>query len=143
MIVSPTINNVHGRIFSFTTADPAAGAEISHVVPARRRWIIHALHFTLVTDVTVIDRFIRLRLSDEGGILFHRVAATAQGASKTVFYSFANVAHDEVIAADKRTYSLPPIPLMAGYTIVTSTTNLQAGDDYSIARLIIEEWIDP
>ncbi len=50
MLISPTINSVHGRIRSITGTDPDPRTEISETVPARRRWRPISIRFTLVTD---------------------------------------------------------------------------------------------
>ncbi len=143
MDVSPTIQHPHGRIRSITGTDPAANTEISETVPARRRWLLRGLFFTLVTDVNVADRQITITIDDGTNILFQFTLSTTQPTSTTYAYSLAHILAAETKVITKVFHSLPPLPLQAGYRIYTYTPAKEAGDNFSAPQLLVEEWIDP
>lgn len=143
MDVSPTIQHLHGRIFTYTGADPDAGAEVSITVPPRHRWRIHSIRFSLVTNATVEDRTITA-LFDDGIDTFLAIASpTVQPASTTKHYYFSCTGAPEINILLLSLNPFPCISLPAGYRIRSGTTNLQAGDNYTAPILLIEEWIDP
>lgn len=143
MDVSPTIQHPHGRIRSITGTDPAAGEEISEVVPARRRWAIKSIFFTLVTDGTVADRDVSLILDDGTNQLWHITCATPHPASSSYTYSFAQIASGESMVGNSCFHPFPDLALPAGARIRTVTDLLKAGDNFTAPQLLIEEWIDP
>jgi len=143
MTISPTINSVHGRIRSITGNDPAAGDEISITVPARRRWKIHSIHFTLNTDATVADRIIVLQVTDGTNLFFELADPTAQIASSSIFRCFSHFGAPPSTGHYRTALSIPPLPLAAEYQIKTSTSFIQDGDNYTTPQLLVEEWIDP
>ncbi|MBA7545412.1 hypothetical protein ES705_37780 [subsurface metagenome] len=143
MLVSPTINNVHGRILSITGTDPAAGAEISEIVPARRRWRFHGIRFTLITDVNVADRTVYLQISDGTNVLIFITHTQTQAASITRSYNFHPRPDAASTISTQISIPLPYFTLGAGYGIITSTNNIQVGDQFSAIHLLAEEWIDP
>ncbi len=143
MLVSPTIQNPHGRIFTYTGADPDAGAEISITVPARRRWKIHTIHQELVTDATIEDRICALIIDDGTNILLAVSSLVAQTASTTKHYYFAPIGAPEINILLISTNPMPELFLTAGSRIRTATDGLQEGDNYAAPIFLIEEWIDP
>lgn len=143
MNISPTIHSLRGRFLIVTTADPAAGSQITHPVPARRRWRIHSIYFTLITDATVIDRQARIRLNDGGIVLSTVTSSYTQAASLTYAYTFANFGSTQLNPTDTINIPLGPCCLPAGTTIQSQIANLQAADNLSAANLLVEEWIDP
>ncbi len=143
MTTSPTINSVHGRIRSITGTDPAAQAEISETVPARRRWAIKSIFFHLVTDGTVANRHVSLIIDDGANVLWQITCASAHPASCDTTYSFAQIAAAEALVDCACFHPLPSLALPAGARIRTSTSLLKAGDNFSAPQLLVEEWIDP
>jgi len=143
MLVSPTIQHVHGRLLSIIGTDPAAGAEISETVPARRRWIVRSIFLSLATDVTVAVRRIRLIIDDGTNTLLEFHLATTQTASLTYYYSFCNIAAQETLVGSRCFAPLPIFSLPAGSRIYTVTSDIKAGDNFGAPQLLVEEWIDP
>ncbi|GAI90755.1 unnamed protein product [marine sediment metagenome] len=143
MLVTPTINSVHGRIFSHSGDIPAAGAEISLTVPARRRWRIISLHFSFATTVAAANRFPILSI-DNGSILLLKIPiVTAQTASLTHHYYYSATHQPEIIIGVNRLYPLPPLTLVSDYNIFTQTIGIEDTDEYTAPILLIEEWINP
>ncbi len=143
MLVSPTINNLHGRIRSITGTDPAAQTEILEVVPDRRRWRLFGLNFELITDATVITRSVILTIDDGISDLLAYQFTTTQIASLTRSYNLWSYSAPEVLTGDRIYAPFPPLILPAGFRLRTATASFQAGDNYSAPQLLVEEWIDP
>lgn len=143
MLITPTINHVHGRIRSIAGTDPGANTEISETVPERRRWILRAFHFQLVTDVNAANRYITIVIDDGTNTLFRFRVSQVQIASKTYNYSFADINVNETFVDPELFHPLPNLTLFAGCRIRTITTDRQATDNYSAPQMLIEEWIDP
>ncbi len=143
MIKSPTINSVHGRILTVTGTDPAADTEISVTVPDRRRWIVHSLNFLLTTDANVANRYIKLIIDNGAVLLFQFFISQVQVASRGYRYSFANINVSETFVDPTLFHPFPLLPLFSGCRILTLTTDLQVGDNFSAPVLLVEEFIDP
>ena len=143
MIDPPPITSVHGRILSITGTDPDAGAEISEVVPARRRWRILAVRFTFVTDATVADRLVHLHIDDGVNTFADICVTTAHQASVTKTYNFSNFGSTQLNPANCLYIPLPPLPLSPGFRIRTATDLIEAGDNFGAPQLLVEEWADP
>ncbi len=143
MIVSPTINSVHGRILTVTGDDPAADTEISIIVPARRRWIVRSINFLLATDTNVANRYIKMIIDNGTVLLFQFSISHVHVASRSYRYSFANINVSETFVDPTLFHPLPVLPLFPGCRILTLTTDLQVGDNFSAPVLLVEEWIDP
>lgn len=143
MLVSPTIQHLHGRIFTYIGADPDAGAEAIITVPARRRWKVHSIHQELVTDITEEDRTCAIIIDDGTNILLAFSSLVAQTASTTKHYYFAHIGAPEINILLISTNPMPELILAPGSRIRTATNGLQAGDNYGAPIFLIEEWIDP
>ncbi|MBA7583904.1 hypothetical protein ES708_25855 [subsurface metagenome] len=143
MLVSPTINSLHGRLISITGTDPPADTEISETVPARRRWIIRTLRFRLITDATPANRYITILIDDGTNFLLTFNISQVQSSGKTYTYSFANINVGETFVDGELFHPFPHLILSASCRLRTFTSGLQAGDNYSAPQLLVEEWIDP
>lgn len=122
-----------GRLVIKTTADPAAGAQVSWT--ADEDVIIHALSFSLTTDANVANRQVRLEAKDSANNIFFRtigqqiIAASVAGAVITGF-------EGETEAAPGSNWVLLPLPsgglrLKTGDVLYTSLNNGQVGDDFT------------
>ncbi len=143
MVNPPSIDSVHGRIRSITGDDPAASAEILVVVPARRRWRLLSVRFTLDTNAVAANRTVQLIIDDGTNTLAQISATTPQVANTLQHYTYLNVSFSELIISLERFYLLPASILSSGFRIKTYTTNFQSTDDLSAPQLLVEEWIDP
>lgn len=143
MLVSPTINSLHGRIRSITGTDPAVNTEISETVPARRRWKLHTIRFSLLTDVNAADRRVKILIDDGTNALIEYALTNIQTASLTYYYSFAPIPCTELKIGTVIFAPFPHLILGPSYRIKTVTANKQVGDNYSAPQMLVEEWIDP
>jgi hypothetical protein len=133
---------VDGTPTSVAGTDPAAGAEISETVPAGKRWRVLGIQFTLVTNANVANREPVIVVDDGTNTLFQSPAGANHAASLTWAYSASNVGQpvNGTTATTVRQMNLPALLLPAGSRIRTSTTNIQAGDNYGAPRLLVQEF---
>ncbi len=132
-----------GAIQSITGTDPAAGAEISETVPANTIWRLSVWRAVFVTDATSATRFPTLEITD-GGIFFRTRAHATQDASATVTYNnVLNGFWQTSINVSEHHNTLPDVHLAAGAVIRTSTTLLEAGDNWGAPQYLVEAWHDP
>lgn len=143
MEISPTIHHLHGRILSITGTDPAPNTEISETVPKRRRWRLLTVNFNLTTDVNTANRLTNLYIDDGALKVWHLAATNAQTASQTKSHFYAPYQFSEEIIVGDFHRALPTLILGPGYRIRSTTTAMQAGDNYTAPQLLVEEWIDP
>ena len=144
---------MRGRLLTIAPANPAAGAEISVVVTAAKRWRLQSAFWQFVTSATVVNRIVEIKLTDPAGRLCWLSASTRFGsttadvnthaASLTGFYSSAPGAPNA--AANETGYLmfsnfLPGWELAPGSTLFTFTRQIQVGDQYSNISLLVEEW---
>lgn len=127
------------RVVPITT--PAAGADLSIVVPGGSVWIPRALTATLTTSAAVANRSTMVQLTDGTAVLFTLPTGLAHAASLAARYSWVN-GNDFLVgsvAGGNITSDLPDMALPAGYTITTVTTLVDVADQWSKAFLWVEE----
>lgn len=132
-----------GTLRSIAVADPAAGAEWSETVPTNARWVLYSVRATLTTDATVANR-VPTVVIDDGANELARVASTAvQAASLVRPYSFGAFGVGIDQGASGVTVPAPfPLPLQGGWRVRSLTGAIVAGDDWSVPRLLVEEWVE-
>ncbi len=143
MDTSPTIQHIHGRLRSITSADPSAGAEISETVDTRRRWLLRSAKFTLVADAGGAARIVTIFIDDGTTEVWRYTFTTTVAGGVTRTFCLAFSAAAEALSGSVISASMPSLPLGPGYRIKTSTANIAGGDDYGAPQLLVEEWIDP
>ncbi len=130
-----------GAVKSITGTDPIAGAEISETVPVNARWLLHTLQLELVTAVGGANRTITLKITDGANTILQCASTTVIPPSQTWCLCYSVNGIPEVTIGTLITLSIPPLPLLPGYTIITDTANLIAGDNYAAPQLFVEEWL--
>jgi hypothetical protein len=134
-----------GFVRGITGTDPAAGVEVNETVPTGARWRLHSLHVSLVTSVTVANRYVQLRAYTGAQYVWLASVHQVQIASLTYEYTWA--AGLAWLAPAALTYFNLPLPhflvLGAGYQFLTVTSGLQAGDNFGAPDYQVEEWISP
>jgi len=132
-----------GALRSVTGTDPAAGVEILESVPTNARWLVRSVRFQLVTNATVANRYVDLIFDDGTNTLRTIPSRYAQPASTAGTYQFypetAGVWGDT--GAGFVTCPMPLTLLGEAFRIRTSTSSLQAGDNYGAPQLLLEELI--
>jgi hypothetical protein len=131
-----------GNLRLIAGTNPAAAAEITEAVPTGAAWKLHALSAQLVTDATVANRNVRLMADDGANIYVMSDANYAHPGSTTLAYS-AKALPTQAVGAS--TFVNIPWPhdlvLPAGHRIRTLTQNIQAGDNWGVPLLYVEEWV--
>jgi len=132
-----------GVLRSITGTNPAAGAEISESVPANARWRPLSIDFVLVTDATVANREVVLRINDGATPVAEVNTGVSQTATQTRRYSFTrNVQRGTPTASTTITAPMPDVWLPENFILTTLTAGLVAGDDFGGPMLLVEEWIE-
>ncbi len=133
-----------GNLKTFTIGNPAAGADFTITVTTGSRWRVQGIRATLTTGVAVANRTPTLRLRDSSGnIYFVTGNNNLQAASLAFSYSYGPA----VTAAQAGPLDfMAPLPdntvLGNGFTAVSSTTNIQAADQWSAIQVEVEELFD-
>lgn len=117
-------------------ASPAAGADVSFTVDTEASFRLLTLRAKLVTAAAVANRFPHFQVTDQSGDVIHElVAVAAQAAGATVTYqlSSGNGAPYQGGAISDGVAGLawPDLWFPAGSKIVTTTTAVQAADQWS------------
>lgn len=144
----PPINSTppeptQGALVTVTSANPAAGVELSHTVPAGQYWKVRAIRFTLVAAAAAASRFVHLQFKDaSGNIIYDCVSNTAQIISETKTYAcFPNNAGGNPTDGGIIYLPIPSeIILTDDFTINTLTTALNAGDNFGTMVIHIERY---
>jgi hypothetical protein len=125
------------RIVTVSSADPAAGAEISYTIPTGQLFEVTAVTFALVTSATAANRRVALTFDDGTNVFFKSVAQVVQTASLTWTYSAGAGGVDTTSVAGTDMKLVLPVGLIlpGGYRIRTASTALEADDNYGIARI--------
>lgn len=120
---------------------PAAGAEISELVPATRRWQLLSLRATLTASATVANRFVGFQTDDGANIPFSSRSSVAQVAGAAIAYSLIP---GQPFYNDTTGNMIIPAPVLtqikSAYHLRSSTINIQVGDQWSAPIYEIIEW---
>lgn len=116
---------------------PAVGAEWSYRVDGNRQLVMTSVIFTLATSAVVANRFPHIQYADGDGRVFADVvpvAAQAAGATVT-YYAAPDFTLQDVVDSTVQ-MRIPRIVLPPNWIIQTSTSAMDAGDQYSAIRLV-------
>ena len=135
----------HGQLAYSTGVNPAAGAEISNSVPTGYVWKIMAIRFALVTDANVANRRVHFQFWDNGDVAFEAISPVDQVASTTRNYSLAPWPSSPVSSNDDDIQITIPKDMLfvASEDFISSTVNLQVGDNFSAPHYRIEQFKYP
>ena len=117
---------------------PAAGSDLSFTIPHNQHWRIISLSFRLLADANVANRLPRIQLQARSGtVVFTTLPAAFQTASQDRRYIMGAFGFD-FGTTDPTFRAIPcPVDFVAAddFTLVTNTTGLQVGDQFSDIRL--------
>lgn len=117
-----------------TSANPAAGAEISITVPTGETWILGSIKYTLVTSIAVATRLTSITYDDGTNVYMKLDAAVSQAAALTYNYDgMVDIGLSSALLGTDVYFPLPRLVLPAGHRIRTSTLGIDVADDYSAA----------
>lgn len=131
-----------GVIDVIESADPDAGAELDDIVNGNEYWRIQAIRFQLVTDANMANRRVHVTIDDGTNVLLDFIASNGQVASETVNYTFApfGAINDSLDDADIVSGIPNNLILPNPFHIRTDTTNLLAGDNFGVMRILAERF---
>ena len=140
------IRGIYQRVIE--TAAPAAGAESITTVPAGKYWRLASFIISLVTSATVANRLASIVIDDGVNVLASfTFTGTAVGnitasSTKNIIGTTQSFTSTGTIA---NTGGIPlPDPmfflLQPGWRVRTLTDLIQVGDQYGIARLVVQEF---
>lgn len=121
---------------------PAAGADWAQVVPADEIWELLAVRFQLTTSAVVANRAAVLRVLDAGGAEAWRIDPQAvQPASIVQRYTYLpGIGYSSGVVQQQLGLPSPPALLLAGETIGSVTSAIDAGDAYVGVELTVTRW---
>lgn len=133
-----------GFVRQIIGSNPVGGVEIVETVPTGARWEVLSIVLVLSTNTVIVNRFLALTMAQPGGVgalLFNTVA---QPANTSGIYTFAP--NLSVNADAARAYYTTPLPaghvLLAGGSWATTTLNLTVGDNFTVNRYLVREWLE-
>jgi hypothetical protein len=132
-----------GWVHAVAVANPPAQIETQFIVPGNVRWRLNTLICTLTTSATIINRIVGLTVSSPGRVEYTGGAGQVQGASAGFIYTWAAGVpavfdgQAEVIQSLPNDFMLPETAV-----ITTFTRNLQVGDQFTNATVLVEEWLN-
>jgi hypothetical protein len=134
-----------GYIREIIGSTPAAGAEILETVPTGARWQVLAFRYTLTTSGTVANRKVNFRVTlANASFVYISANPNLLTAGLVGDYSIApNVGYQNDATLSIFTIPMPQdTTLIAGAKLGTTTSALQAGDQFSSPRYLVREWLD-
>lgn len=128
---------------SVPLGNPAAGANWGIVVPTGAAWVLNSARATLTTSAAAANRIPDLQIKDgSGNVVLDAMAAVAQTASLTDFWSWSPGAANSTVLGSVNTVALPAgFKLNAGWSINQVTQNLQAADQWATIMLSVTETV--
>lgn len=124
------------------SVDPAAGSEISVVVPEGETWDLLALASRLATDATAATRRVMIEIDDGVNTFYRHASGAVHNASESWRYNFAaGLGYEKTsMLISGITIGIPRLTLPPGYRIRTITEALQAGDNWEAPVLSVVRW---
>lgn len=135
----------YGFFDVYTGANPAAGSETTITMPNGELWRITAITFTLTTSATVANRRVHVKINPKQNGSYDIISSVDQAASTARIYSCIPIGGAGTYSDDNDI--IIPLPfdlwLPGESTITTSTTNIQAGDDFGVMTVHYERYLAP
>lgn len=126
---------------------PAAGTEVILSVPEHALWRLYSAYAVFVASAAAANRFPQFGVNAGFGTTLWRVQApliVTAGLGFNIFW-VPNVPWGPAATAIANAVNAPlpePAYALSLGTIRTETPNIQAGDQWSELRVVVEEWLD-
>jgi len=129
-----------GALTKYNGGTPAAGAEINYS-QSLRRFRIQTLEATLTTSAAVATRSPQLIVTDGTNTTYQSPQGAGQAASLTWTYTWAQLPVAQLqFGTQQLIHYASDQGLGPGDHVQTVTQNLQAGDQWSLVRVSLEQW---
>lgn len=122
-------------------ADPAVATDWTITAPGESTWVVVGITATLVTDANVANRHPDLTLTDGSTTLWRLPAGAVITAGITTIISWLPMLGyaSPAILGNRLTVGTPEVCMVPGWTIGTTGSALQAGDQWSSVALTAVE----
>ncbi len=132
-----------GVLTSVLGTAPAAGADWTQTVPSFARWRVRAVRATLTTSAAAGTRQVFLVADDGANTFYAPPSSLGQGPNQTITYDFVPGTTFLTFTGGVQPVVIPQdLVLDAGHRVRSLTGTLQAGDQWTAPRLLIEEVIE-
>lgn len=122
-------------------ADPAAGAEWSITVPAGEVWRVRMVAANFTTDGTAANREAKLEIDNGTNTIARYPANLSHTAGVGRFYTFSECGYRGVAAqSNDVNVGIGAHWLKGGDRLLSLTANIQAGDNWTAPRAVVERW---
>lgn len=133
-----------GEIDLVTTANPAAGADVTETVPAAEMWRIDAITVLFTCGAAAANRQVFAQLETAGGAIIWRAVSTAVAvANDTAQITFGMVVATVQIGVSpnlQTNVGLPDTFALPTNVVRVSAVNRQAADDFGAAIITRQRW---
>lgn len=137
----PTSQNIRGQLLVHHIGPLAPGVVPSITVVARRRYLVHSVHFDFTSSGTGSARELVFSISDGPNMVFRSKAPSTIPPGAGCSFCLADFGFESGPYGEIVPVSLPPIPLIAGFTLAVEVINLDPLDQFSNVYSLIEEWV--
>lgn len=120
--------------------DPAPGAEWSIKAPGGEFWLVHHLHFRLVTSAAVANRVAHVIADDQTDAYMRVPTNTIVAASGSARYSGFPAAPQSTAIGGEVLFPLPDtgLRLPPGYRLRSITDAIDVADQYTEVRALVQ-----
>lgn len=134
--------NAYSFVQVVAVATPAAGAEFTLKAPGHGLWRVMSIAFTLVTSAIVANRRPALLADDGTDVFFASLSGVDLAATLTTRLAAFHGATAGGVAGSVVNFPLPGdgLILLPGYRLRSSTTAIDATDQYSAIRAVVHEY---
>ena len=128
-----------GLMYRAAGTSPGAGNEISEPILETSKVVLLGIRFTFTTSAVAANRYVRLRVFDGSSFVYQSSSEYVQTASQSFSYRWYN----EVVQSVMSTTALfaplrKGVLVYGGWTVGTSTENMQAGDSFTNVSYVVE-----
>lgn len=131
-----------GQVEIITVTTPSAGADFSHTIPDGYTYEVRAMSFQLVASATVANRQTGTIITDSADVELCRMNTTGATTANQTVQNSVNPGYTGTgnsLGGVGHVWGMPlrDVRLLPGWKIKSAVTNLQAGDQISVIRLVV------
>jgi len=122
-----------------------AGSDWTVTVPPNTRWRVQSILAQLTTDLVAVSRIPHIEINIAGGLVYVTSGGASIAAGQSGTFSWAPGATVGSDSLPSFTAGLPDNLVLGGafFSLIQSaTSNLDAGDTWTLAEVCVEEWLD-
>lgn len=140
-IINPREGN--GVVRNNSVGNPAAGTDWIYTVPVATREQIVSIHAVFQTAVAAGNRQVQFIVDDGANVLYATTQGPVQVTTLTWDYTGAGFGYAPTnVLTSVSVHVDPSIVMQSGFRVRSSTTAINAGDQWSAIRVLTRQWID-